>query len=183
MQSLRGWMVLSNVACCIATASAAMAPPLSLENLIDRSPVILEGHVLGSWMAWDSGHRYIWTHYEIEVTDNIRGAGSTLTVSEPGGSLDGVNQGFSGSVGYETGEHVMLFLFRTPIGYWRTTGGAQGKFTISTDGRVHGVLGNSDFGTRVRIARDIDSQYPSNIPAFKSVVRSIAHSRAANEVR
>jgi hypothetical protein len=186
MQSLRSWMVLSNVVCCIVTASAAMAPLLSLENLIDRSPVIVEGHVVRSWMAWDSSHRYIWTHYEIEVTDNIRGFGSTLTVSEPGGSMGGVNQGFSGSVGYSNNEHVILFLFRTPTGYWRTSGGAQGKFTISTEGRIRGGLGSGESGTRIgtgETARDIHSPYPSSMPTFKSLVRTMAHSRAANEAR
>lgn len=170
MHSLRVWMVVPKIACCLATASAAMAPRLSLEGLIDRSTVIIEGHVTRSWIAWDSGHRYIWTHYEIGVEDNIRGSGSTITISEPGGSLDGVNEGFSGSVGYASGEHVMLFLFRTPIGYWRTTGGAQGKLTISADGRIHGAPGNTEPGLR-------------DVSAFKSLIRSMARSRAANEVR
>jgi hypothetical protein len=34
------------------------------------------------------------------------------------------------------GEDAVLFLYRTPIGYWRTVGGPQGKYTVSAQGRV-----------------------------------------------
>ena len=166
-------------------APAAIAPRLSLESMIDRSPLIVEGHVTRSWTAWDSAHQYIWTHYEVQVTDSLRGPGSNLTVSEPGGSLDGVNQGFSGSVGYASGEHILLFLFRTPAGYWRTTGGAQGKVTVRGNGRVQidarGTL-PIDFH-RDRPAHELGSVDNLAVGDFKLLVRSLAHSRAALEVR
>lgn len=172
-------------------AYAAIAPRLSLETMIDRSPVIVEGHVTKSWTAWDSAHRYIWTHYELRVADALRGSSSNLTVSEPGGSLDGVNQGFSGSVGYAPGEHVVLFLFRTPAGYWRTTGGAQGKVTVRGNGRVHvdqeGTAPLDSHSDRrlpvTESAHELGSVDNLAVYEFKTLVRSLAHSRAGAEVR
>ena len=111
---------------CIA-AQAAIVPSVSLDELIDQSETIVHGRVTRSWSAWDGAHKYIWTHYDVAVIENIRGGLAAMAVSEPGGSLDGVNQQFSGVVAYAAGEEVVLFLYRTPIGYLRTTGGPQGK--------------------------------------------------------
>jgi hypothetical protein len=117
---------------------AAVFPRVTAEELTAQSQVILEGEIVRSWAAWDPEHKYIWTHYEVSVTERLRGsAGGTFTISEPGGGLDGVNQQFNGAVSYSTGENAILFLYQTPIGYWRSVGGPQGKFTVDSQGRVH----------------------------------------------
>jgi len=78
---------------CVA-AQATIVPSLSLEALIDQSEVIVHGRVARSWPAWDSGHKYIWTHHLIEVIDPLRGAvAGSVVVSEPGGELDGQRGG------------------------------------------------------------------------------------------
>jgi hypothetical protein len=186
--SLRLALILGGLTCFLAPA--ALAPRLSLESLTDRSPVIVEGRVIRSWVAWGPAHRYIWTHYGVAVTDSLRGGTSDVTVSEPGGSLDGVNQRFSGSLHYDVGEHVVLFLFRTPVGYWRTTGGSQGKFAVSRDSRVRQADGNTAMPTaRMASTRELLSERQrifakeSNLADFKSLVRSLARARIADEVR
>ena len=133
-------LILGIAALALGTAGiqAAVFPRVTAEELTSQSQVIVEGNVVRSWAAWDAEHKYIWTHYEVSVTDRLRGsAGATFTVSEPGGSLDGINQQFSGSVSYSPGETTVLFLYQTPIGYWRSVGGPQGKFTVDSEGRVH----------------------------------------------
>ena len=118
---------------------AAVFPRFSAEELTARSQVIVQGTVVRSWTAWDPEHKYIWTHYQVNLSDVIRGASAaTFTVSEPGGSLDGANQQVSGAISYTPGETDFLFLYQTPIGYWRTSGGPQGKFVVDSAGRVRG---------------------------------------------
>lgn len=174
-------LVLGGLICFLAPA--AVAPRLSLVSLIDRSPLIVEGRVIRSSVAWDPAHQYIWTHYDIAVTDSIRGANSGVTVSEPGGTLDGVNQRFGGSLHYDIGEHVVLFLFRTPVGYWRTTGGSQGKFAVAGGSRVRQVAAETAMPTaRAESNQDLMSGEP-NLADFKSLVRSLARARTAVEVR
>ena len=183
--------VFGAVALLVATAQGAVAPQLSLEQLVDRSPVIIEAHIVRSRTAWDQAHKYIWTHYELQVTDTIRGSESVTTVSEPGGSLDGVNQAFTGSIGYTSGEHVFLFLFRTAVGYWRTTGGSRGKITIGANGRIRPDIGNlTTLSARSAFAspaepylHQVDSRESLNISNFKSLVRLLAQSRAVYESR
>jgi hypothetical protein len=60
-----------------------------------------------------------------------------LVVSEPGGTLQGRTLHVPGSTAFLTGEAVTVFLYRTPIGCFRTTNYGQGKFALSPDGRVH----------------------------------------------
>jgi hypothetical protein len=125
---------------CLA-AQATLVPALSLEGLIDQSEIIVHGRVTGSWPAWDSKHKYIWTHYRIEVLDPIRGnPGASLVVSEPGGALDGVYMTISGALDYSVGEEAVVFLYRTPIGYLRATGSGQGKYTVTREMRVRANL-------------------------------------------
>ena len=129
---------------CIA-AQATLVPALSLERLIGQSEIIVHGRVTSSWAAWDSGHKYIWTHYRIEVLDPIRGnPGDSVVVSEPGGSLDGVTMRISGAPDYGLGEEAIVFLYRTPIGYLRATGYGQGKYTVTPHKRVHANLNGFD---------------------------------------
>src|SRR5215212_2782640 len=102
-------------------ASAAVVPTLTVDELVDRSEIIVHGRIARSWAAWDGAHKYIWTHHEVEIIDPIAGAGyAPVVVSEPGGKLDGIEMRFSGTVSYAVGEEAVVFLYRTPIGYYRS---------------------------------------------------------------
>jgi hypothetical protein len=117
-------------------ASAAVAPELTLEQLAARSEIIAHARVERSWMAWDGAHKYIWTHHELHVIDPIRGSAGPVVVSEPGGFLNGVGMRVSGAVEYRPGEEIVVFLYRTPVGFYRAVGQEQGKLAISRDRRV-----------------------------------------------
>ena len=113
-------------------------PRMSLDDAVYQSEMIVTGDVVRTWAAWDSQPRFIWTHTEIAVRDRWKGApGATVTVSEPGGFAEGSGQAIAGMVRYVPGEHIVAFLYRTPHGYIRTRGLAQGKFVIDAQGLVH----------------------------------------------
>jgi hypothetical protein len=137
IQVMRVGILLAAAELAVAMAGAAVAPRLTAEELTAQSERIVRGRVTRSWAAWDPVHKYIWTHYEIAVSENIRGPHTaTITVSEPGGTLDGVSMQTSGTLPFAAGEDAVLFLYKTPIGYWRVAGGPQGKFIVEHDGRV-----------------------------------------------
>jgi len=113
---------------------------LSLEQTVAQAEWIVEGDVVRNWCAWDDAHRFIWTHTEIAVRNRWKGAAaSTITVSEPGGTVNGIAMDVGGMVRYSPGEHVVLFLYRTPIGLIRTVGLAQGKLRVDRAQRVHAL--------------------------------------------
>jgi len=122
----------------LQAANATVVPQFSFEQLTDSSEMIATGTVARSWSAWDSAHKYIWTHYELTVTAAHKGAAVVkLEFAEPGGSLDGAVVNVAGSVGYAPGDHVTVFLERMPNGYLRTTGWEQGKYMMDSAGRLH----------------------------------------------
>lgn len=130
----KGLLFLLPVAACVASSF----PKLSLEELASQAEIIVSGTVVRSWTGWDVEHRFIWTHTEIKVAGQMKGKVPTmLTVSEPGGTADGLTMQIPGATAFSSGEHVHVFLYKTPLGYMRTVGYGQGKFTISNDGIVH----------------------------------------------
>jgi hypothetical protein len=123
----------------LSTLVATSVPRLSFEELTDRSELVVSGQINRSWADWDAEHRYIWTHYELNVSGALKGtAGSGLIFNEPGGIVGETGMSVPGSVGYLTGEDVVIFLQRMPNGYLRTTGWSQGKFRLDRDGKLHG---------------------------------------------
>jgi hypothetical protein len=120
------------------TAGATLIPTLSFEQLTDASDLIVAGHIANSWVAWDREHKYIWTHYTIAVTSAVKGgAASVVEFAEPGGVLEDRSMVIAGSVSYAVGDRMLIFLERMPNGYLRTTGWAQGKYSLDTGGRLH----------------------------------------------
>ena len=119
-------------------AGATLIPSVSFEALTDSSEIVISGRIARSWTAWDAGHKYIWTHYELIATAAFKGnATSRVEFAELGGELDGKIMPIAGTVTYATGENVVVFLSRMPNGYLRTTGWAQGKYSVDRTGKLH----------------------------------------------
>ncbi|MCU1258820.1 MAG: hypothetical protein JWO80_1705 [Bryobacterales bacterium] len=85
--ALRGFLFLLPA----LSSAANSVPKLSLQALVSQSEIIVSGTVTRSWTGWDSEHRFIWTHTEIRPGGFLKGKSqSMVTVSEPGGSADGL---------------------------------------------------------------------------------------------
>jgi hypothetical protein len=115
-----------------ASLQATMVPRMSLEEVVDASESIVHGTVARTWSDWDEGHKYIWTHYEIHVAEQLKGGvPGKIVVSEPGGVVGETELQIVGTPRYEVGEEVVLFAERTQLGYLRTCGWGQGKFRVT----------------------------------------------------
>jgi hypothetical protein len=124
--------------------SATLIPRLSFESLTDSSELIVSGRISRVWTAWDSEHRYIWTHYQLTSAASLKGAaGPAVEFAEPGGSVEGRVMLIEGTVAYAPGDQVVVFLSRMPNRYLRTTGWAQGKYDLDPAGRLHAATGSS----------------------------------------
>ncbi|MCW5980317.1 MAG: hypothetical protein KIT09_19690 [Bryobacteraceae bacterium] len=123
-----------------SAAHGTIVPRLPFDKLVDNSEVVVHGRIVSSWSAWDPGGRYIWTHHRLLVDDALKASGPReIVVSEPGGVIGNVGMRIAGAVPFAPGEEVVVFLYRTPVGYLRTTGWCQGKYSVmreSGGGRV-----------------------------------------------
>jgi hypothetical protein len=132
----------------LASLPGAVVPRLDFTQMIEQSERIVHAEILGSEVA-QSGD-YIWTHYRVRVLDGIKGSPPTeIIVSEPGGELNGIGMAVDGAVEYRPGEEVVLFLYRTPIGFWRASGYWQGKFDVVESAGAKTMRANLDQVTLV----------------------------------
>ena len=114
-----------------AVAQATLVTRVTLEQMVDDSELIVQATVLRSWAAWDQSRQFIWTHYELQVAYTLKGQpGGQFVVSEPGGHVGDDHMLIVGAPQFKVGGEVVLFAYRTPIGYLRTCGWGQGKFTV-----------------------------------------------------
>lgn len=115
MKQIRLLPVLAAFAALAGSATTVVR--LSLEDIVDRSELIVTGRVVRTWAAWDGQHRYIWTHNQIAVRSVAQGSRTAnLVVSEPGGVVGSDGMQIAGPPTYAPGEEVMLFLERMPNG-------------------------------------------------------------------
>lgn len=130
-------------------AWSTLVPRLTLEQMVDEAASVVHGKVLRTWSAWDSAHQFIWTHYEIGVADTMKGtSASKITISEPGGEVNGVHMTISSAPSYLVGDEVVIFATATEIGYQRTSGWGQGKFVV---GAANGnkIIRSPDLGAEL----------------------------------
>ena len=157
-------------------SQATVVEKINFEDLVSRSEQIVVGRVQRQWVSWGPEKRFIWTRTEVSVESVLKGQPArTITVSEPGGELDGQRMVVAGAVSYATGERVTLFLHRMPTNDLRTVGWTQGKFLIADDGRIHpaqtadlSLLAKKTSGT------DISKLDGATVSELRSRVHSLA---------
>lgn len=116
------------------TTDAATYRRMSIDALVQGSDYVIYGRVIASRPLWDSATRMIWTSTEVLVLDGPKGqAGITLTVTEPGGILNGVGELYPGTPQFRVDQEVILFLYRAPGNRMRVTGLQQGVYQVSVD--------------------------------------------------
>jgi PKD repeat protein len=110
------------------TASATTIVLPNDDQLIRKSPVIVEGIVISSTSVIRG--EGIWTETKLAVDRTLKGnAAGELTIREVGGEIDGRITKVFGSPVYEPGERVMAFLTPTPRGDYQTLDLFVGKFS------------------------------------------------------
>ena len=166
MNSLRAYWLTCVLSMAAATLSATTIVMPSDEQLIDNSPVIVQGVVLSSTPVDRGGA--IWTETTISVERSVKGnASGTIVVSEPGGVLEGRVTVIYGAPRYSVGERVLTFLAHSPRGDYQTIDLFVGKFTegatldgqrlwIRNDHEEHVSILDSDLNLRpaLNVQRD-----------------------------
>jgi hypothetical protein len=192
-----GGPLLAALALSLALANSlwgTQVPRMSLEEVVDASESIVQGTVVRTWADWDQDHKYIWTHYEIQVVDRLKGAAAaTVVVSEPGGVVGETALQVAGTPQYEVGEQVVLFAEKTPLGYLRTCGWGQGKFRVERAPRSGKLTVRTAAKGIQLVDRPTRETKPAGTPLgemngqdieqFKTRVRQMVEQRARSEAR
>ncbi|MBX7197338.1 MAG: hypothetical protein K1X94_35130 [Sandaracinaceae bacterium] len=130
--------VLGSAALLSAPAHASTAIALSVEDLVDRSEVLVVGVPKSRVSRWEGGR--IVTYTTVAIDTAIGGAkkpGETLVVRTLGGQVDGIGQITHGEAQLPIDRPMVLFLRALPagnakamVGSLTVTGMAQGALPV-----------------------------------------------------
>ncbi len=121
-------------------AGATSFYPQPFPESVQTAPIILRGKAGVSYSDWskdDSGGKRIYTFYELQPTEVLKGnvsASSPLTLRELGGEKDGVGLNVPGVSQFEKGEDAVVFLKeKNSGGSYDVQGMMMGKYNIQKD--------------------------------------------------
>jgi hypothetical protein len=121
-------------------AQATSFYPQPFPETVQAAPIIVRGKVGMSYADWnrdDSGGKRIYTFYELQPTEVLKGnltTSASLNMRELGGQKDGVGLNVPGVSQFERGEDAVIFLKdRNSTGSYEVQGMMMGKYNIQKD--------------------------------------------------
>lgn len=120
---------------CSGPLQCATLERLSLDDMISKSTVIVRGKVTGSYAAFAGTSPVIYTHYSLQVSEWLKGAGgNSIDMVVPGGAVGNARQSFAGAPTFSTGDEYVFFLWTSKAGLTQVIGLTQGLFSLAPDG-------------------------------------------------
>jgi hypothetical protein len=117
-----------------AAADASQVIHLDTRGLTHESSDIVIGRVGEQHAHWNAAHTMIVTDVTIAVDQALKGSSTgSLTLTQVGGEVDGMRYSVDGSPRFTSGEEVLIFAWRDPLGRPQVDGLGQGKFEIRRD--------------------------------------------------
>jgi hypothetical protein len=167
----------------VSTTWATTARQLSNQGLAQQADLVVIGKCVDVRTAWID--RLLVTLVTIQVSENLRGSNSSVTVVLPGG-IDAnrpvpVMVSFPGAPQITLDEEVFLFLEdETPaLGGYTVVGFSQGKFSIVTDSQgrklVERELRNISLQSGTGIARG--TRTSTSLQEFKGEIQQHLRNR------
>lgn len=105
---------------------------LTTEDLVQRADVIIIGKVTAMNPEWSRDRSRILTRVTIAVDQHIKGEASenSVTVTIPGGEVDGIGEVYSHFARFKLDEQVVVFAAADRQGQLQVVGGDEGKATV-----------------------------------------------------
>jgi hypothetical protein len=154
------------VLCCALTAVGyilitpttvhSQARALGTDVLTRRSEIVAHGRVKEMKSQWEGNKERIVTRVTMAVGEYLKGgAGSVMTITSPGGEVDGVGEWYSHTARFAKDEEVVVFAEKDKKGNLQLTGGSEGKISIKKDAssgmsRVSDGVSLDDFKARIK---------------------------------
>lgn len=158
---------------------AVLIIPLSIQEMADRSELILHGVVLSQKCQRDPAGR-IYTKIELQIKEVWKGIPpeNPLTVVHGGGILGEERVVIPGQVEYAVGEEIVSFLVLNERKEAVTLGMSQGKFHVWKDQATGELLVRNPFhGTDASPAggttRNSHISFPMTLSALKAQVKGV----------
>ena len=111
--------------------SASVVIKMSLEELVDKADVIVEGQVEAVYTQWDNGRQLTFTYVAVRVDDPLKGDRTrSLLIRQLGGRIGNYELTVPGMPRFRQEDVVILFLAVSGNGTFQVLGMNQGKYEI-----------------------------------------------------
>jgi hypothetical protein len=143
---------------CLVSFSFGQTSARNTAALVKEADVVAVCKVTASTAEWEAAKSRIVTRVTMAVGEYLKGnAGSVITVTAPGGEVDGVGEWYSHSARFAKDEDVVVFAGRNARGDFHINGGAEGKLSIRKDDltgkrRISEQMSLDDLRARIKAA-------------------------------
>ena len=165
------WFLVVILACPVARATVLQR--LYLDDMAEKSVVVVHGTVLGSRAEWNASRSSIWTVYTVRAHRYLKGfLGETLEFREPGGAVGNVGMFVAGAPEFQTDEEVLLFLWTDGRSRrYQCIGLEQGALRVRQDGVVK--LVNRSIPTRLERTGQAPAPMKSGLAPISGTSREL----------
>jgi hypothetical protein len=114
-------------------AAQAMIVRISLDDMVQGSADIVQGHVVSRESRWNDDRSGIITEIQVAIDESWAGkpsAGKTLTIRTKGGAVGEIGEWVEHQPVFGGSEEVVLFVATDGQGNVRCLNGEQGKFSV-----------------------------------------------------
>ncbi len=131
----RGALMLFGLFHLIPVLGRAQTDSETAEQLTRKSTVIAVGTVSSTRSEWTADRDRIVTRVNISVDEYLKGntGGRTLTLTVPGGEINGVGEMYTHTATFRNNEQVLVFAERDVQGAYRVVDGENGKINVTRD--------------------------------------------------
>ncbi len=135
----------------VTVVGAGLVEKLSLEQLTAKADFILVGTVTNIDTLQDAEDKSIYTLVSISIEQSIKGnLGQRITITVPGGEVDGIKEWVEDSPSFRVSERVVIFLHQEDVDTFSVVGSFQGKFSIDENNMVSGNTSLTEFIDQIR---------------------------------
>jgi hypothetical protein len=159
----------------IVNAGATTLVPLSFEQLVNESSVVVYGRVTDVQPQWTEDRRSIESVISVAIVKGMKGsARETISFTVPGGQVGRFVNVIPGAPVFAPGDAAVVFLTsrgpRLPV----TTGFTQGVYRVQRDAQTGEMLVMPPvLDPPGRIVRGDVRRKPASLQSFESSVRAV----------
>lgn len=127
----------------VSPSRAVSQPGATVTDELTRSAeVVVVGKVTDVRSQWSPDRSRIYSTVTLAVDQHIKGDESqqSVTISTPGGEIDGVGEIYSHTARFKTDEHVIVFAVKDRQGQLKVIGGDEGKLIVAREERTGRML-------------------------------------------
>lgn len=150
----------------VVEKSSGLVEKLTIQDLTLRADNIVVGTVTDIRSQWDAEHRHIYTLVTISIENRIKGnlQREELTITVPGGKVEGIREWVSDTPHFEISERAVLFLRGYEANTFEVLGCFQGKYSIQNDIITEKQIPLTEFLSKItEIMRDHNIEVNSSL--------------------